>query len=142
MSSKSTTGSAAPSVQKWVIDSDVENQLRSFALLRRIRDESLSYGSIELYLRCSNFTVVVLEDKYPFSLCPSLLRVDLSGCLKLERIPEKAFGNCHHLESVVFGKHSNITNLGVAAFQECYALTSITLPDKLEIIETRVFTHC
>jgi len=54
MSAKSITGSAARSVKKWVIDSDVENQLRWQALVRRLRDESLSHGLIELSLKCPN----------------------------------------------------------------------------------------
>ena len=58
MLAKSATGSSATSVQKWVIDSDVEYQLRSEALKIRLVDESLSHGSIELYLRCSNLTAI------------------------------------------------------------------------------------
>jgi len=58
MSAKSATGSAAQSVQKWVINSDVENQLRSQALKRKLQDEGLSCGSIELYLRCPNLTAI------------------------------------------------------------------------------------
>ena len=52
------------------------------------------------------------------------------------------FSRCKHLASVVFSEHSNITNIGLAAFQGCSALTSITLPDKLEVIERLTFTHC
>jgi len=48
MSAKVSTGSAAPSVQKWVIHFLVENQLRSEALRNSLRDESLARGSIEL----------------------------------------------------------------------------------------------
>ena len=48
MSAKSVTGSAAQSVKKLIIDSDVEKQLRSDALLDRLRDENLTHGSIEL----------------------------------------------------------------------------------------------
>ena len=53
-----------------------------------------------------------------------------------------AFGSCRHLARVVFGEHSNITNLGPGAFQDCSALRFITLPDKLEVIENRAFSHC
>ena len=110
MSAKSATGSAAQSVQKLVIDSDVEKKLRSKALKRRLLDESLSHGSIELYLRCPNLTAIGWDGNQPFSLCPSLLRVDLSGCPKLESIPEESFGGCSHLVSVLFGEYSNISN--------------------------------
>jgi len=58
MSAKIATGSAAPSVQKWVIEKDVEKQLRSGALIRRLKDQSLSHGSIELFLRCHKLTAI------------------------------------------------------------------------------------
>ena len=103
MTAKSETGSAAPSVQKLVIDSDVENQLRLRTLRRILKDKSLSKGSIELYLRCSNLTAIGWGEFQQLSGCPSLLRVDLSGCPKLESIPELTFTECRHLVSVVFG---------------------------------------
>jgi len=142
MSAKSATGLSAQSVKKWVIDSDVENQLRSYALLKRLNDESLSPGSVELYLKCANLTAIGWGKQKPFYDCPSLLQVDLSGCHKLKSIPELAFGMCQHLVSVIFGEHSSSTHLGGGAFGDCYALTSITLPDKLEVIEYAAFNIC
>jgi len=115
----SAPGSAAQSVQKWVVDEDVENQIRSGMLKRRLQEESLANGSIELYLRCSNFPSLGWGGRQPFSLCPSLLRI-----------------------SVEFGVHSSITNLGLAAFQQCSALKSITLPNNLKVIEKKTFNHC
>jgi len=142
MSANSATGSAAPSVQKWIIDSNVENQLRSYSLKDRLTDKSLSHGSIELFLRCPNLTAIWWGGRQAFNKCFSLLRVDLSGCPKLESIPELTFTECSHLVSVVFGEHSNITNLGLSAFRDCYALMSITLPDTLKVIEQGVFIEC
>jgi len=142
MSSKSVTGSVAQSNQKWVIEKNVEHQLRSQALWKRLMDDSLSHASIELYLRCPNLTAIGWGDFNPFSDCDSLLRVDLSGLPKLESIPKLTFATCTHLVSVVFGEHSNITNLGAGTFQNCYALTSITLPDKLVVIEEVAFSSC
>jgi len=52
MSFQSETGSAASTVQKWIIDSDVENLLRSGALKRRIQDWRLPNGSVELHMWC------------------------------------------------------------------------------------------
>jgi len=49
MSAQRETGSAAAPVQTWIIDSDVDEQLRSQALGVRLLDESLSHGSIALY---------------------------------------------------------------------------------------------
>ena len=125
-----------------VIDSDVENQLRSDALKRRLQDKSLSHGSIEFYLKCSNLTAIGWGEQQPFSRCHSLLRVDLSGCPKLESIHVGTFAANSHLVSVVFDEYSNIANLGWGAFQNCLALTSITFPDKLEIIERLAFVDC
>ena len=136
------TGSAAPSVQKWIIEKDVEYQLRSGALHRRLQDESLSHGSIELYWKCLNIAAIGWGEQQPFATFPSLLRVDLSGCPKLESIPEGAFVRCNHLVSVVFGEHSKIRNLGYCAFGDCFALKSISLPDKLKIIEELAFVDC
>ena len=65
MSAKRTTGSVDQSVQKLVIDSDVEDQLRSGALKRRLLDKSLSDGSIELYLRCPNLTATGWGEFFP-----------------------------------------------------------------------------
>ena len=76
MSANSATGSAVQSVQKLIIDSDVENQLRLWALKKRLRDESLSRGSIELYVMCSNLAAIGWGENQPFNECYSLLRVD------------------------------------------------------------------
>ena len=110
--------------------------------MNRLKDNSLSHASIELYLRCNNVTAIGWDGRQVFYHCTSLLRVDLSGCPKLESIPEVTFSGCSHLVCVVFGEHSKITNLGKCAFQKCYALTSITLPDKLEVIDIAVFHEC
>jgi len=142
MSAKSATGSSGPSVQKLIIEKDVEKQIRSWTLWRRLRDEGLPHGSIELYLKCPSLNLKEWSGNSPFGECHSLLRIDLSGCPKLESIPEIAFGTCRHLVSVVFGERSNITNLGAGAFQRCSALTSITLPEMLKIIERLTFGEC
>ena len=62
----------------------------------------------------------------------AMIAFDYSGLPNLESIPDCAFGECRHLVSVVFGVHSNITKLGVCAFQGCSALKSIILPNKLK----------
>ena len=79
MLAKSETGAAAVSVQKWVIDSNVEIQLRSAQLKLRLLDKILSHGSVELSLRCPNLTAIGWDGNQAFSMCTSLLRVDLSA---------------------------------------------------------------
>ena len=43
---------------------------------RRLRDESLSHSPIEIYLMCPNRTVIGWGEFKPFSVCPSLLRIN------------------------------------------------------------------
>jgi len=128
MSANSATGSAVTSVQKLIIEVDVKNLLRSGALKIRLKDRSLSVGSIELSLRCPNLITIGWGVIKPFDQCRSLLRVDLSCCPKLESIPELVFFNCSHLVEVVFRKHSSIANIGSGAFGGCSTLKSITSP--------------
>ena len=64
MSANSATGSVAPSVQKWIIEKNVELQLRSGALRRRLLDESLTHGSIKLYFMCPNLTAIGWGEKH------------------------------------------------------------------------------
>ena len=71
MSAKSATGSEDPAVQNWLIDQDLEYQLRLRALKDRLLDESLSHGSIELCLRCANLTAIGWGNNQPFSMCRS-----------------------------------------------------------------------
>jgi len=134
--------SAHPATKKLIVDFDVENQLRSEALKERVWDRSLPNGSIDLRLRCPKLTTIGWGGPLPLCQCLSRLRVDLSGCPKLESIKYATFGGCEHLVSVVFGEHSNIKLLGAEAFGKCFALKNITLPNKLEVIELAVFIDC
>ena len=119
MSANRATGLGPQLVQKWVIDSNVEYQLRSRALLSRLLDESLSNGSIEFSLRCPNL-VAIGWGKRNRSACahPSCESTSLV-VPNLESIPELAFSKCRHLVSVVFGEHNDITNLGESTFSDC-----------------------
>ena len=63
MLANSATGSVAPSVQKWIIDEDVEEQLCSCSLAITLENESLAHGSIELYLRCYYLTAIGWDDE-------------------------------------------------------------------------------
>jgi len=111
-------------------------------LHERLRNESLSDGSVELYLRCNKLDALRwIHVPNPFGNVHSLLRIDLSGLPKLGNIPEYAFTGCIYLESAVFGADSNITNIGGWAFQHT-ALTRITLPNNLKLIEAGAFHSC
>ena len=140
MSSNSATGSSALSVKKWVIDSDVENQLRSEVLWRRLQDKRLSHGSIRIYLRCSIITAIGLGEQKPFVDCPSLLRVDLTGLPKLESIPRFCFRGCIHLELLLFC--DSLLTISDHACRGCFKLSQITLPNKINVLESGTFGMC
>ena len=116
---------ADPFTKELIVDFYVKNQLRSGVLRNRLTQPRLANGSTELYLRCPNLTAIGWDNYNPHPLrqLQSLLQIDLSGCPKLESIPELAFAGCHHLVSVAFGDQSNITNLGRWAFNRCNVLS-------------------
>jgi len=54
-------------VQQIVVEGeDVENKLRSGTLKKRLLNESLFYGSIELFLTCLNLTAIGWGEFEPF----------------------------------------------------------------------------
>ena len=142
---RSQRSSAVPSVQKWVIEKDIEKQLRSYSLQDRLRVPILPHGPIELYLVCLNLTAIgwgePSEDTRPLSANNSLLRVDLSGCPKLKYIPSFTFNNSPFIEEV-FSPNDNLSTIGASAFQECFGLKSITLPTKIKRVEMSTFANC
>jgi hypothetical protein len=78
----------------------------------------------------------------------------------VESIGDNAFNTCDVLETVTFDKiqttvnantsvvttsiveKSNLTSLGISAFDSCYSLTSITIPNNLTIINESTFKDC
>jgi hypothetical protein len=55
-------------------------------------------------------------------------------------IGDAAFANCFRLRSVVIP--NSVTNLGVGAFQQCKSLTNITIQDGVTTILAYVFCGC
>jgi len=145
MSADSATDSAAQSVQKWVIDSDVEYQLRSYSLGRRLLDKSLSHGSVDLSLRCPNLNAIGWGNEStlvarPLSCHQTLLRLDLSGCLKLKGLPYLALADCRNLVRVVLPQ--NLELLDEQAIGKFSSLKRIVLPNNLKTIGRCCFGAC
>lgn len=74
---------------------------------------------------------------YLFSYCDLLTTVEFSD--NLETIGDYCFQGCKLLTVAEIKK---CTTIGVSAFKECETLTTLTLPEGLEIIESRAFYGC
>lgn len=59
----------------------------------------------------------------------------------IERINFSAFQNSS-IESITFGKESQLQHIGIDAFKDCIYLKSIHLPNMLEVISDDAFMGC
>ena len=53
-----------------------------------------------------------------------------------------AFNGCESLTSVTFGKNSQVSSIGPGAFNYCYSLESITIPESVTNIGSDAFIYC
>ncbi|MBE6580222.1 MAG: leucine-rich repeat domain-containing protein [Ruminococcaceae bacterium] len=60
----------------------------------------------------------------------------------VQRIGERAFAECESLETVTFTDTSELTSLGVAAFEGCVKLKSFAFPAGVTVISARLFSGC
>ena len=75
-----------------------------------------------------------------FANCEGLTTLEIPA--SVTSIGEDAFANCTALESVSFGKNSNLITIADEAFVRCSALTQIALPSGLTGIGKRSFQEC
>ena len=67
--------------------------------------------------------------------------------LKTEYTNEKywengLFRNCQKLENVIFAEDSQLEVIEKGAFNYCYSLKTITLPNSVKTVHPRAFAHC
>lgn len=67
--------------------------------------------------------------------------INFSLCKNLNHIAPRAFSMCR-VEKLDFSNCTKLTKIGENAFENCYSMTSIILPDSVEIIEKYAFCHC
>ena len=60
----------------------------------------------------------------------------------VQRIGEQAFAECASLESVTFTDTSELTTIGVAAFEGCTSLKSFAFPVGVTTVSARLFSGC
>ena len=58
------------------------------------------------------------------------------------RIENWAFNECRELTTVTIAENSQLRSIGIAAFQECSALTAINIPKSVTSIEAQAFNGC
>lgn len=76
---------------------------------------------------------------YAFSDCTALASVQLAQDAQLRTVAAHAFSGCTALGSVSL---TGVSEIGNAAFENCVALRSVTLPSSLTTLGTRVFEGC
>lgn len=84
----------------------------------------------------SHLTVI---DEYAFKLCGDLLSITIPA--SVTKIGDCAFVDCSSLATVSFADNSQLTNIGVGAFQDA-ALSSITIPASVDTIGEYAFEEC
>lgn len=100
-------------------------------------------GSTALDLVITDFDNVDEEDYRG-----SAVNIDLANVKNVTiddsvtEICDDAFARCENLVSVTFGENSQLESIGSSAFEQCTALTTITLPECLQTIEGNAFKNC
>ena len=70
----------------------------------------------------------------------AMVSLDLSGTTDLTEIPDEAFDSCYNLTNVIIP--DGVTTIGYYAFSSCSSLTSVTIPDSVTSIGYSAFSGC
>ena len=70
----------------------------------------------------------------------AMVSLDLSGTTGLTEIPDEAFDSCYNLTNVIIP--DGVTTIGYYAFSSCSSLTSVTIPDSVTTIGDSAFYNC
>ena len=70
----------------------------------------------------------------------AMVSLDLSGTTGLTEIPDEAFDSCYNLTNVIIP--DGVTTIGYYAFSSCNSLTKVTIPDSVTTIGDSAFGSC
>ena len=107
--------------------------------------KTIEYGS---FASDSALTTITLPDSLEtiytkaFMGCTSLEKVTFGDNSQLASIDSAVFDKCISLSSINLDRCSRLKTIGERCFSNNSALTTITLPDSLETIYTKVFYGC
>ena len=75
-----------------------------------------------------------------FAFCPMLTTVTVEDSVK--SIGSAAFLECASLTSVTFGANSQLTHIGDSAFEGCFELSEMNIPQGVTSLNDNVFYNC
>lgn len=101
------------------------------------------------FLGCENLTAVTLADNSrlatvgfrAFYECSALQSVAFGKDSQLTRVEEQAFAGCGSLTSVTFGENSRLAVIGYKAFMDC-GLASVFIPGSVTEVDDFAFCGC
>ena len=103
----------------------------------------------DCFAYCSSLTSVDLKDikKMDTEVFRNTPLVSVEWPAAITEIPAGTFLSCTSLTSITgvpgqSGAWDNITKIGADAFNECQALTTITLPNSLKTLDAQAFRSC
>ncbi|MBQ8885046.1 MAG: leucine-rich repeat domain-containing protein [Clostridia bacterium] len=133
-------------VGKWLVDCKVKD-----AGIYQIAEGTIGIGGSTFY-KCNTFSQMIIPDSVKiiddaaFESCAQLTNVVIgAGC---ERIDDHAFFGCVNLQYVQLGAYdfdlqeitsSSLKSIGYRAFYGCTLLSSIVIPETVEIIKSYAF---
>ncbi|MBQ8859938.1 MAG: leucine-rich repeat protein [Ruminococcus sp.] len=125
----------------------IDERAFGYCDIRQLTIPSLvsSIGNYAFHVN-SNLTDVIFEERTipltlrqgAFSTCKKLTSFDFTYCNKLGK---EAFSNCESLTSITLPDSVDITS-GIEAFSDCINLKTAKLPDNVDIIPEGFFSGC
>lgn len=104
--------------------------------LKKIGDKAFALvGNIELVLPSTLETIG--SECFSYSSFRSL---DMSNCVSLKELPEKAFEKCEYLVEVILPE--GLKKIGNSAFEKCKRLEKVNIPSTVEYIGEKAFQYC
>ena len=97
-------------------------------------------GPMGFYCNSSSYSALLMDKASLSSRRTYSQYVEAIRCADETKIAQYAFQNCYALQSITIP--DGVTSIGSNAFGNCYALQSVTIPDGVTSIENSAFNKC